>query len=281
MTEITLRCSPDADDLFMMRALLEGLIDTGTYRFTIDTSPTDALNRHASEGPTDVVALSFGHYPAVADTYQLLPHGGSMGEGYGPVVIAREPLSIGDLSGKRVAIPGLTTSAWAVLQMIAPELQPVVIPIVPYARIFDALREGTVDAGLVIHEGRLTYADQGFHSVVDIGEWWSDETGGLPLPLGANTIRRELGETVIGEVSALLFESIRHALEDRESAIEWLIARGSALGTPERVSQYLDMYANHRTLDYGPAGRAGIREFYARAVRAGALAAPPTLDFAP
>ena len=281
MTDISLQCSPDADDLFMMRALLEGLIDTGKYRFRIETSPTDALNLRATSAPTDVIALSFAHYPAVADTFQLLPHGGSMGEGYGPVLIAREPMTIDSLAGRRVAIPGTTTSAWAVLRMIATGLEPVVIPIVPYARIFDALRDGTVDAGLVIHEGRLTYADEGFHKVVDIGEWWDERTDGLPLPLGANAIRRALGPDVVGDVSALLRESIAHGLAHRDDAIDWLLAQGGALRTRERVDRYLGMYANQRTLDYGPEGRAGIARFFELSMEAGLLDRMPPLDLAP
>ena len=159
---ITVRCSPDADDLFMMRALLEGLIDTEGYDFVIDSAPTDALNRLATgQDAPDVLAFSIAHWPQIADTYLMLPHGGSMGEGYGPVVIAGQPMDPDGLRGKRVAVPGLTTTAWATLQMAVEGLEPVVTPIVPYARIFEALRSGQVDAGLVIHEGRLTFEDEG------------------------------------------------------------------------------------------------------------------------
>jgi len=282
MRDITVACSPDADDLFMFRALLEGRIDTGEYRFVIESRPTDALNRLAgsAEAP-DVLALSTAAYPSVADVYQLLPHGGSMGEGYGPVVIAARPGRLEELVGARVAVPGLTTSAWAVLRMIQPGLEPVVTPIVPYTRIFEALRNGEVDAGLVIHEGRLTYEDEGFVKWVDIGEWWESQTGGLPLPLGANAIRRGLGEDVVAEVSTLLRASISDALEHREEAVAWLLAKGGALRTPERIRRYLDMYANERTLDYGKAGRAGIAAFFERAVRSGQLDALPPLDYAP
>ncbi len=266
----------------MMRALLEGLIDTGAYTFEVAASPTDALNRIASgtDAP-EVVALSIAHWPAVADRYLLLPHGGSMGEGYGPVVIAPEPMTVADLPGKRVAVPGLTTTAWATLRMAVPELQPVVIPIVPYQRIFEALRRGEVDAGLVIHEGRLTFGDEGFHQVLDIGEWWADQTGGLPLPLGGNAIRRDLPEATIREVSDLLRQSIAHALEDREAAVAWLLAQGGALKTPERVRRYLDMYANQRTLDYGEDGREAIRHFLAEGARVGVLEPVASVDFSP
>ena len=277
---ITVRCSPDADDLFMMRALLEGLIDTRGYTFVIDSAPTDALNRMGSGAqPPDVLAMSIAHYPALAERYQLLPHGGSMGEGYGPVVIARKPMTIDRLAGLRVGIPGLTTTAWATLRMAVPDLEPVVTPIVPYRLIFDALGRGEIDAGLVIHEGRLTYEDEGFHAVVDLGEWWAQQTGGLPLPLGGNCIRRGLGEPTITEVSHLLRAAIDHALQDRDAAIDWLLAQGGALRTPERVSRYLDMYANQRTLDYGPEGRRAIDAFLARAAAVGVLPAVGPVDF--
>jgi len=279
---IAVQCSPDADDLFMMRALLDGLIDTGPYRFEIDTRPTDALNRVASgTSPPEVCAISAAYYPEIAHLYQLLPHGGSMGEGYGPVVIAASPMDLEALSGARVAIPGLTTTAWMTLRMMVPGIEPVVTPIVPYARIFEALRSGEVDAGLVIHEGRLTYADEGFTQIVDLGVWWAAQTQGLPLPLGANAIRRDLGPTVIAEVSALLRAAIAHGLAHRDEAIAWLLARGGALRTPERVSRYLDMYANQRTLDYGADGRRAMAVFYERACERGILTKAPPLDYAP
>lgn len=279
---VVLRCSPDADDLFMMRALIEKTLDTGPYTFRVSTLPTDELNQHAS-GSNDphVVALSFGHYPAVDDVWQLLPHGGSMGEGYGPVVVAREPVSLEQLRGCRVGIPGLSTTAWAVLQMIQPDLRPVVVPIVPTARIFDALREGDIDAGLVIHEGRLTYPDEGLFPIVDLGEWWSAHTGGCALPLGANAIRRDLGPTHIAAISRLLKASIQYSLDHREASIAWILERGSALDTPERVSEYLDMYANGRTLDYAADGFDAIRVFYEQMHQFGLIPRIPRLDYAP
>ena len=257
---VTVACSPDADDLFMMRALLEGLIDTGPYRFDITSTPTDALNQLASgaDGP-DVVALSIAWFPQVSDRYLLLRHGGSMGEGYGPIVVAGRPMAPADLAGRRVAVPGTTTTAARVLALALAEptggagYAPVVVPISPYERIFDAIRAGEVDAGLVIHEGRLTWADEGMHEVLELGRWWADDTGGLPLPLGGNAIRRGLGPD-LAPISALLRASIRHGLADRDAAIRWLLAKGGPLRTPERVGRYLDMYANHRTLDWGDDG---------------------------
>ena len=269
----------------MVRALLEQRIDTGDVRFEIGTSPTDALNRLAEGGDApEVLAISVAHYPAIADRYQLLPHGGSLGEGYGPVVVAKHPGSVADLRGKRIGVPGLTTTAWMVLQLIVgpdADIQPVVIPIEPYNRIFDAVRSGEVDMGLVIHEGRLTYEAEGTHAVVDLGEWWAEQTGGLPLPLGGNVISRSLGEPLIREVSGYLRASIAHALEHREDAIAWLLARDGALKTREQVSKYLSMYANQRTLDYGTEGRAGVEALFQRAAEAGLLAPVPAVDWAP
>jgi len=285
MPVITLSCSPDADDLFMVRALLEGQIDTGPYRFEIGMSPTDALNGLAAgEAAPDVIALSVAHYPAVAGRFQLLPHGGSLGEGYGPVVVGRRPAPISALRGARIGIPGSTTTAWLVLRLLIGSDQPaepVTISIVPHAAIFDAVKEGRVDYGLVIHEGRLTYEEHGMHSIVDIGEWWSTQTDGLPLPLGANAIRRGLGDEVIRDVSSLYRRSIQHALTHRDDAIAWLLARAGPLKTAEQVSEYLAMYANQRTLDYGPAGVRGLRVLFERAVAAGLLAQMPPLDLAP
>ncbi|MBX2798114.1 MAG: hypothetical protein KTR31_10605 [Myxococcales bacterium] len=288
MTTIRISCSPDADDLFMMRALLEQRIDTGPYRFEIGTSPTDALNRLAAgkEAP-EVIALSIAHYPAVSDRYLLLPHGGSLGEGYGPVVVsdptAQRVGSIADLRTATIGVPGLTTTAWLVLRLIlGPDHQarPVVIPIEPPSRIFEAVRDGEVDAGLVIHEGRLTFADEGTVSVVDLGVWWAEQTGGLPLPLGGNAIRRDLGPEVVAEVSDLLRQSIAHGLEHRDEAIAWLMRRGTALGSEAQIGEYLDMYANQRTLDYGPEGRQGVEELFRRAVAADLLQGPVEVEWA-
>jgi len=278
MRTIRVSCSPDADDLFMFRALIEGLIDPGPFAWEIDTRDTDALNRLAEGTGPDVTAVSIGFYPRIADRYQLLPHGGSVGDGYGPVVVAPSPLSLEELHGRRVAIPGETTTAWLVLRLICP-VEPVTVPITPYERIFEAIEAGEVDAGLVIHEGRLTYQDLGLHQVVDIGTWWKERTG-LPLPLGGNVIARSLGDD-IPRASAVLRESIAHALHHRPAAIEWLLERPGALHTAERVSQYLDMYANRETLEYSPAARAGLARLYEEAHAAGLLPQPVPVDFAP
>jgi 1,4-dihydroxy-6-naphthoate synthase len=278
MKRIRVSCSPDADDLFMFRALMEGLIDPGPFQWDIGTEDTDALNRLATGTGPDVTAVSIGYYPRIADRYQLLPHGGSVGDGYGPVVVAKKPLTIDQLAGRKVAIPGETTTAWMVLRLIC-AVDPVTVPITPYARIFEAIDAGEVEAGLVIHEGRLTYEDLGLHRVVDIGAWWKEQTG-LPLPLGGNVISRALGDD-IPEVSRILRASIAHALENRDDAIAWLMARGGALNTAERVSEYLHMYANGETLEYSPAAREGVARLYAEAHSAGLLPSAVPVDFAP
>lgn len=282
---ISLSVSPDADDLFMVRGLLEGRIDTGRYRFEIGSSPTDALNRLASSADApEVLAISIGHYPQIADRYQLLPHGGSMGEGYGPVVVSTTPGTLDDLHGRKLAIPGHTTTAWMVLRLLlgagrVPDA--VEIPIAPHERVFEALETGEVDFALLIHEGRLTYGTRGLQKVIDIGEAWAQTSQGLPLPLGANVIRRDLGPDTIRELSELMRQSIRFALEDREASIDWLLAKGGALSTRDQVSRYLSMYANERTLDYGEDGRKAIELLFRRAVDAGFLSAMPPVDFAP
>lgn len=277
-----IRCaiSPDADDLFMFRALMLGLVDQDGLDFEIGTADTDALNRLASgRAETDVNAVSVAWYPHIAEHWQMLPHGGSVGRGYGPVVVAPRPLTVGELRGLRIAVPGLTTTARLVLGLVT-AFEPVVVPIVPPERVFHALAEGRVDAALLIHEGRLTFQDHGLHAVLDIGRWWQEETG-LPLPLGGNVIRRGLGPGLIARASAVIRASIRHALEHREQAIAWLLSRGGVLKSPEQVDRYLAMYANDDTLDYGRDGRAGVEELLRRGAAAGLVPPVGPVDFAP
>lgn len=285
MTRITCAISPDADDLFMFRGLLLGLVDPAGLDFDISTRDTDALNRVAKgervESVPDVSAISIAWYPQLQDEWQLLPHGGSVGRNYGPVVVAKRPLSVSDLDGLRIGVPGTSTTAYTVLRLIC-DFEPVVIPIVPPERSFEAIESGAVDAALLIHEGRLTYGDHGCEKVLDIGEWWHEETGGLPLPLGGNAIRRTLGEQTIARASDAMRRSIQHGLQHREEAIAWLLARGAGpLKTPQQVDHYLSLYANDDTLDYGEDGRSAIRELLRRGAAKGLLPPTPDLDFAP
>lgn len=255
-----LRCviSPDADDLFMFRAILLGLIDTEGLSFEISTQDTDTLNRMARNDGPDITAISIARYPEIAGFYQLFNHGGSMGRGYGPALVAPQPGAWADLKGRRIGVPGLTTTAYRILQMAIPEFTPVVIPIVPHAAVFDALRDGTIDAAVVIHEGRLTFADEGMTMLLDLGAFWQAQTG-LPLPLGGNVIRRDLPADVISRADTVIRASIQHGLAHRDDAIAWLLARGGALGDPARVDRYLGMYANIDSVDWGDDGREAIR----------------------
>jgi 1,4-dihydroxy-6-naphthoate synthase len=263
---LRISCSPDADDLFMFRAIRLGLVEVPGYRVELTHAPTNELNELASAGELDVVAISIAHYPRIADRYLLLPHGGSLGEGYGPVLVAREPMAPADLVGRRVAVPGLNTTAWAVLRMLV-DVEPVVTPITPYELLFERLRSGEVDAALVIHEGRLTFEQHGFVALADLGVAWGEITGGLPLPLGGNAIRRDLGPAIPG-ISEALRASIAHGLAHRDEAIEWLLGHGGPLDRAS-MDRYLSMYANARTLDYGHDGRVAVEVLLEQAAALG------------
>jgi len=280
---ISLAYSVDADDAFMFHALRAGAIDTGALRFIHRRDHTAALNQLAIDAGADVVAVSVGVYPQIAARYQMLPHGASVGRGFGPVVVARRPLAAGDLAGLRVGIPGATTTAWLVLRLIAPEAIGVEIPIAPFAAIFDALASGAVDAALLIHEGRLLYRDRGLHLVVDIGDWWSG-TEGLPLPLGVNVIRRGLGPARVAEVSAVLRASIAWGLAHRSQIIAQIAAedRGDkALSDQALIDHYLNLYANDDTAAMADDAKRAIDVLFARARAAGLLASAVEVDWAP
>jgi 1,4-dihydroxy-6-naphthoate synthase len=270
---ISLAYSVDADDAFMFYALREGRLDPGGFAFTHRRDHTAALNRLAAEGGADVVAVSLGAYPAFADAYQLLPHGASVGRGFGPVVVSRRPMTIADLAGARVGIPGRTTTAWLVLRLIQPAAVGVEIPIFPFARIFEALDAGEIDAALLIHEGRLIYPERGLHKVVDLGEWWLAEAG-LPLPLGVNVIRRALGASAITRVSRVLRESIAWALANRHEIIASISKedRGEkALSKTDLIDYYLNLYANQDTAAIADDARRAVDVLFARAKDAGLL----------
>lgn len=283
------RCaiSPDADDLFMFRALMLGLIDSRGLDFEIDTADTQALNVGADVPPERapaVSAVSIAWYPRLAAQWQLLPHGGSVGRGYGPVLVA--PMGpaglpeLGALRGQRIAVPGTTTTAYTVLRLMLGDFVPVVVPIVPPERVFAAVAAGEVDAALLIHEGRLTFDQHGLGLVADIGAWWGQTTG-LPLPLGGNVIRRDLGAETIAVISDVISDSIAHGLAHRAEAIDWLLARGGPLRTAAEVDAYLRLYANEDTVDYGEDGRTGAEELLRRGAEAGLLPAVPAIDWAP
>jgi 1,4-dihydroxy-6-naphthoate synthase len=280
---ISLAYSVDADDAFMFHALRAGAIDTGMLRYTHRRDHTAALNRLAIEGGADVVAVSVGVYPAIAARYQMLPHGASVGRGFGPVVVAQRPLRSGDLNGLRIGIPGATTTAWLVLRLIAPGAIGVEIPISPFAAIFDALASGAVDAALLIHEGRMLYRDRGLHLAVDLGEWWSAKEA-LPLPLGVNVIRRELGAPQIARVSAQLRESIAWGLANRARIIPEIAAedRGDkSLSNQSLIDDYLNLYANADTAAMADDAKHATDVLFARARAAGLLSSDVAVDWAP
>jgi 1,4-dihydroxy-6-naphthoate synthase len=260
----------------MFWPLLHGRVDTRGYRFEHIRADTETLNRRANEGSLDVVAISIASYPAVAKDYLLLPHGGSVGRGYGPVVVAREPSTLESLRGKNIAVPGAGTTAFLVLRLLLDDFRPVFVPIQPYDRVFRALREGEVDAALLIHEGRLTYEREGFARVVEIGNAWQELTGGLPLPLGGNAIRRALGPRAIADISNLLREGIRYGLTHRDELIDELLRAETrtevGLGR-DLLDRYLAMYANDDTLAYPEDARRAVEELLRRGQAAGYLAA--------
>ena len=252
--------SPDSDDAFMFYALAEGRIDTGDIEFVHELQDIETLNRRALAGELEVTAVSIHAYAYIADKYALLPHGASMGEGYGPRVVASDPMQPGDLRGRRIAIPGTMTSAYLALRMYMPDFEPVVVH---FDEIIDYVAARKADAGLIIHEGQLTYGEAGLHLITDLGEWWGGETGGLPLPLGGNVIRRDLGADLTRRVSRLLRESIAYGLEHRTAALTHALQYGRGLDEGQ-ADEFVGMYVNQRTLDYGADGRRAVQLFLDR-----------------
>ncbi len=281
---IRLAFSPDSDDIFMFWPLLAGKVDSEGLVFHAERADTETLNARAAAADLDVLAVSIARWPSVAKDYLLLRHGMSVGRGYGPVVVAKAARDLASLEGARIGVPGLRTTAYLVLRLLVSRFDPVVIPISPYARAFDAVRSGEVDAALLIHEGRLTYEREGMARVVELGEAWSVLTAGLPLPLGGNAIRRGLGTELVAKVSRLCRASIAWSLAHRQEAMDALLANESRADLaldPATLDRYLAMYANADTLDAPPDVRRAIDEMYARAHSAGLLEAPVRAEFAP
>ncbi len=281
---IRLAFSPDSDDIFMFWPLLAGKVEAEGLAFEAVREDTEALNARVAAADLDVVAVSVARWPAIANDYQLLPHGMSVGRGYGPVVVATRARTLASLEGARVGVPGLRTTAATVLRLLAPRFEPVVVPITPYARVFEALRAGEVDAALLIHEGRLTFEREGMQKVVDLGEAWAQASGGLPLPLGGNAIRRGLGAPLVAQVSRLCRASIAWALAHRDEVMDALLARETRVDLAldrAMLDRYLAMYANADTLDAPADVRRAIDELYARAHAAGLLERAVRVDFAP
>jgi 1,4-dihydroxy-6-naphthoate synthase len=272
--QIRLGHSPDPDDAFMFWGLAAGAVDTQDFEFEHVLADIQSLNEWALEGKLEVTALSLHAYPFVQDRYILLPHGASMGSGYGPVVVAREKMTQEDLAGVEVAVPGRMTTAYLLLRLLLGDFGN---REVPFDQIIDEVQSGKVDAGLLIHEGQLTYESLGLHKVVDLGEWWLLETG-LPLPLGVNAARRDLGEDVLQRLSGVLEASIRAGLDNRAEALAY--ARRWSRGLSEDLTdRFVGMYVNELTCDYGDEGREAVRELLRRGEAAGAFDRPVRVDF--
>jgi len=262
---ITVAHSPDSDDAFMFYGLASGAVHVKDIEVDQVLSDIETLNRCAFEGKYEVTAVSFHAYAHLIDRYALLPHGASMGDDYGPILVAKRPITAtegsGALKGLKIGIPGQLTSAYLTLQMFDPDFEPVILP---FDEIQHAVLDGRVDAGLLIHEGQLTYAADGLQKVVDLGEWWFARTGGLPLPLGGNIIRRDLGPALMARVSTMLHDSIAHALNNRVAAVEYAQQFGRGLDKSD-TDTFVGMYVNQLTLDYGPRGRAALERFFTEA----------------
>ena len=271
---IHLAHSPDSDDAFMFYALADGRIDTEGLTYVHELQDIETLNRRALRAELEVTAVSIHAYAYLSDRYALLPHGASMGDGYGPRLVAKNPTTLAKLSGKRIAVPGMLTSAYLALRLYLPEFEPVVVH---FDQIEDAVVRGKVDAGLLIHEGQLTYGDQGLHLIADTGKLWRDETG-LPLPLGGNVIRKDIPRDVKRRISKHLRASIAYGLEHRRSALDHAMQYARGLDR-SKADEFVGMYVNDWTLDYGERGREAIRLFLKRGVASGVITAPVTVEF--
>jgi 1,4-dihydroxy-6-naphthoate synthase len=252
--QITVAHSPDSDDAFMFYALATNKIKTGDLKFNHVLSDIETLNKKALKGEYEVTAVSFHAYAYLADKYALLSSGASMGDRYGPLVVSETPMKPQDLKGKVVAVPGEMTTAFLVLRIFEPDFIPLVVP---FDKIFDAVVRHKADAGLIIHEGQLTFPSLGLHKVVDLGEWWFKETQ-LPLPLGGNVIRKDLGHELIAKVSKILRQSIEYALEHRDEALNYALQFARDM-EQELADKFVGMYVNDRTLNYGEAERKAVQ----------------------
>jgi 1,4-dihydroxy-6-naphthoate synthase len=273
--KIRIAHSPDSDDAFMFWGLASGRVPANGFELEHVLSDIETLNRAAFEGRYEITAVSFHAYAHLTDRYMLLPHGASMGDRYGPVVVAKAggPTS---LKGVRVAVPGELTTAFLALRLYDPGVQ---YTVMPFDRIQEAVHRGEIAAGLLIHEGQVTYAEEGLRKIVDLGEWWAERTSGLPLPLGGNIIRRDLGRANVAKLSRLLHDSIAYALDHRDEAVRYAMQFGRGLDE-QRTNRFVGMYVNALTLDYGERGREAVRRLLADAHAAGLLAGPVNVEFA-
>ncbi len=267
--------SPDSDDAFMFYALTHDKLDNGGLHFVHQLEDIETLNRRALEGELEVSAISIHAFAHLADRYALLASGCSMGDHYGPKLIAREPMTLDEARSRTIAIPGKLTTAYLTLQLCLGK--DVKVAVMPFDQILPAVAEGKVDVGLIIHEGQLFYQDKGLHQIVDLGQWWQAETG-LPLPLGGNVVRKDLGDDVVNEVARLVKGSIEYALAHRQEALDYALNYARDLD-PALADRFVGMYVNEWTVDYGPRGREAVRTLLRRASEAGLIPGSPEVEF--
>jgi 1,4-dihydroxy-6-naphthoate synthase len=272
---ITVAHSPDSDDAFMHYGLASGKVPSEGIEFNHLLADIETLNRAAFDGKYEVSAVSFHAYAHLTDTYLLLPHGSSMGDNYGPIVVARSD-GPSSLDGVTVLIPGELTTAFLALRLFDPAVK---YKVMPFDQIQDAVRQGRGDAGLLIHEGQLTYGDEGLKKIVDLGEWWNGHTGGLPLPLGGNVIRRDLGDRMVSKVSRILHDSIKYALDHRDEALDYALTFGRGLDRA-KADRFVGMYVNELTLAYGTRGKQAVQRLLDEAFGKGLLRRPITAEYA-
>src|SRR5436853_391405 len=271
---ITVAHSPDSDDAFMFYGLATHKLETDGLRFEHTLKDIQSLNEDAKNGVYDVTAISFHAYAYVADKYALLPHGASIGDKYGPIVVSREPRESSEIGEMKIAIPGELTSAYLALRIYNKDFEHVVLP---FDEIIDAVKRGDADAGLLIHEGQLFYNQMGLHKVLDLGEWWHEKTG-LPLPMGGNVIRRDLGKDVMRQVSRHLHESIVYSMDNGEDALAYAMQFARDM-QPELADRFVAMWVNDLTLDYGDRGREAVKLLLAEGHKAGIIPHEVKVDF--
>lgn len=271
---ISVAHSPDSDDAFMFYGLATNKLETGNLKFEHTLKDIQSLNEDARNGVFDVTAISFHAYAYVADKYALLPHGASIGDKYGPIVVSKEPRNAKDIGSMKIAVPGELTSAYLALRIFNNEFEHVVYP---FDEIIAAVQKGEADAGLLIHEGQLFYHQKGLYKVLDLGEWWHEKTG-LPLPMGGNVIRRDLGKDLMREVSKCLHDSIEYSMDNREDALAYAMQFARDM-QPELADRFVAMWVNDLTLDYGERGREGVKRLLAEGHKAGIIPHKVKIDF--
>jgi len=271
---ITVAHSPDSDDAFMFYGLATHKLETDGLKFEHTLKDIQTLNEDAKNGVFDVTAISFHAYAYVADKYALLPHGASIGDKYGPIVVSKEPRTADEIGGMKIAVPGELTSAYLALKIYNQDFEHIVVP---FDKIIDAVKSGEADAGLLIHEGQLFYNQMGLHKVLDLGEWWHEKTG-LPLPMGGNVIRRDLGKDLMREVSKYLHSSIQYSLDNREDALAYAMQFARDM-EPALADRFVAMWVNDLTLDYGERGRKAVRKLLDEGHKAGIIPEKVKVEF--